>query len=175
MKIFSLLAALTLRTTFLATPVRADDMKAVQFAPQVRALLNDLLKTANAGSTDGATSAAPVTGPATPAAPATTQKIPPELLPQVMALLDELRKTASADSNDGVKPAAPSTTPIPRTAPAAEQSAPSSLLVTGLKTSTLGASHLAPSASLGGHGLTGGASRLSDGDWRQLFPVKNSQ
>jgi hypothetical protein len=92
--------------------------------------------------------------------------------PEMQALVAQLLQAVNAAQ---AEPA-----PVPAAAPAAA-AAPvakviprvaSSLQTGRLVTGSLRTSSLAPSASLGGRGTTGGVARLNDEDWRLLFPIK---
>ncbi len=58
--------------------------------------------------------------------------------------------------------------PVPKAIPRATSSLQTGRLMNG----SLRTASLAPSAPLGGRGMTGGVARLNDEDWRLLFPVK---
>lgn len=94
-----------------------------------------------------------------------------KLTPQIQAMLSQLLKAADADAAEEAKPDSPSSTPAPTPEAAGSQQPKASPLSTALRTSSLRTGGLATS-TLGGHGLLGGAPRLTNEEWRQLFPVR---
>jgi hypothetical protein len=114
-------------------------------------------------------------------APARAEEPTPiTLTPEMQALLAELLKSAGQT--------APEAAPVPDPVPAAPNApvvtareakpplgSTSSLKTSSLTTSTLTAGSLAPSTSLNGRGTAGGSPRLSNDDWRQLFPVRQDR
>jgi hypothetical protein len=161
MKTFLFLAAASLGTLFIASPVRAQSPDATtQHLSQVKALLNDLLKQADPA-------AKPTPPPQTQLAQTPSQNASPETLVQLQKLLAQLLGNVKAETD--------SDTPDPAPAAAAangQKAAPTSstgLNTPSLTTPSLNSAHLMPSGPLDGRGTKGGTPRLSDADWHQLF------
>ena len=76
MKLLSFISATVFCLALLSWPARADEPQAIKLAPQIQAMLAELLKTADAEPAENAAVAAPA-APATPAASAN----PPPVLP----------------------------------------------------------------------------------------------
>ena len=96
-----------------------------------------------------------------------------KLAPQIQAMLAELLKTADGEPAPDAAPANPAPAPDAATAPTAKAPvSASNQPVTSLRTSSLRTGGLMTSASLGGHGLSGGTPRLTAAEWRQQFPVR---
>jgi hypothetical protein len=109
---------------------------------------------------------------------------PVNLTPEMQAMLAELLKSMAQSAAQAAPEAAPVPEPAPvaPTAPAAsprETKPPlgsmSNLRTGGLTTSNLTGASLAPSASLGGRGTTGGVTRLNNNEWRLLFPARDDR
>ncbi len=126
-------------------------------APDLQALLGDLIKSApGAASKDGQ-----VKNPQ-------EQELQTQLLELVKAISKMVPEEApvpdpapaSAATGPGAKTAQP-TAGSPKTGP--------------LGTGSLTGGSLAPSSSLNGRGTTGGTPRLSESDWRLLFPARDDR
>jgi hypothetical protein len=108
-----------------------------------------------------------------PAAPSATQ-----LNPQIQAMLDDLLKTLeTAGTQEGTPtPAEGAPKPAPSGPAAADGNAAAEAarikpVQSALQTSGLRTGGLMSSGSLGGHGMAG-APRLTNAEWRQLFPAR---
>jgi hypothetical protein len=71
MKILSLVSATAFCAALLSLPARADEPQAIKLTPQIRAMLSELLKTADAEPAETATPTDPAPTPSTPPAIAT--------------------------------------------------------------------------------------------------------
>ena len=86
------------------------------------------------------------------------------LVAQLLQALAAAQAEPAPDSSPAPLPAA--SAPAPRASPRATSS---------LQTGHLSTTSLAPSASLGGRGTSGGIPRLNDDDWRLLFPIRQAR
>ena len=94
--------------------------------------------------------------------------------PEMQALVAQLLQAVAAAQAEPVPVPAAAAAPAAAVAPA-PQTIPqvaSSLQTGRLVTGSLRITSLTSSAPLGGHGTTGGVPRLSDEDWRLVFPIK---
>ena len=155
---FPLVAAAGL--LLIASPVHAQSPDSLKNFSQVKALLDDLLRQANANPAEKTEKPSPA--PQAQPAPIPSQDISPETLTQLQKLLNQLLKNLKEETD--------ADTPAPAPAANDQKSAPANS--TSLTTPTLHSAHLMPSGPLDAHGTKGGTPRLSDTDWRQLFPSK---
>jgi hypothetical protein len=127
---------------------------------------------------------APAFGLALFLAPARAEEpAPVTLTPEMQALLAELLKSMAQPAPEALP--VPEPAPVPPAAPVAPAAATreakpplganSSLKTGGLVTSGLTGGSLSPAASLGGRGTTGVVTRLSNNEWRQLFPARDER
>jgi predicted methyltransferase len=92
--------------------------------------------------------------------PAAPQAV--KLSPEIQAMLSQLLKAVDDDTSDNSKPTTPSPT---------EQKVKAATQTTSLSTGSLRTGGLA-SPSLGGHGIVSGIPRLTNEQWRDLFPLR---
>ena len=85
-----------------------------------------------------------------------------KLSPELQAVLSQLLKAADEDTSEVSKPTAVSP---------AEQKAKAAIPATSLSTGSLRTGSLA-SPSLGGHGIISETPRLTNEQWRELFPLR---
>jgi hypothetical protein len=92
------------------------------------------------------------------------------LTPQQKALLSQLLKSMDLDEAKEQPAPPPSTTPDG--SDKATKPKHSEPMTSSLSTGSLRTGHLGTSASLGGHGTQGGTPRMTNDEWRQLFPQR---
>jgi hypothetical protein len=175
MNMMSFLAALSLGTSVISASLPVDEPTAIKLAPQIKALLDDLLRQAGPDTNGAGPVARPTVAPAPPMDP--MEKALPELITQIQKLMNHLLEDANIELDEDAKgpapAAAPTTSAAPRQAGQSRLGPWSTALTTGtLRTPTLRGAQLTPSGPLGGRGLKGGAPRLSAAEWRQIFPAK---
>lgn len=94
----------------------------------------------------------------------------PKLTSEQKAVLTQLLKSMDLDGANEQPATPPSTAPGDPEKPAKpKQNEP---IATSLSTGSLRTGHLGTSASLGGHGTQGGTPRMTNDEWRQLFPQR---
>ncbi len=189
MKTTSLLLAVVTGLAIFLSPARAEEPAPPAVSPDVQALLGELSKlgaVAN-GKEDPQIDIQALFGmllKMVPAAAAQAGDAPKaaagkdaqgqELQAQLTELVKALTKMA-ADDAPAPTPDPAATAPRARPSPGAKPTPASGANAkpSALTTSSLNGASLAPSSSLNGHGTAGGTSKMTDGEWRSLFPARD--
>lgn len=192
MKTTPLILAMAAGLTISLSPARAEEPAPPAVSPDVQALLGELAKLgagAN-GKEDPQIDIQALFGmllKMVPAAAAQAGDAPKaavgkdvqgqELQAQLTELVKALTKMAADDApaptpDPAANPAsAPSTTGTPSAKPA--PAAGANPRPSNLSTGSLSGASLAPSSSLNGRGTAGGTPKLTDSEWRSLFPARD--
>ena len=186
---FLIFAAVT-GLAILLSPARAEEPAPPAVSPEVQALLGELskmaaganakespqidlpallgmlLKMVPAAAAKGGDVPVPA-GDAPKAAPGAAAKDMQvqELQAQLVELVKALSKMAADDA-----PA-----PVPDPAPAPGSASAANPRPSALTTGNLNGASLAPSSALNGRGTTGGIPKMTDAEWRLLFPTRDDR